>query len=510
MKNTQKTKNVTLLVDGTVLKKHMLELGQNPTAQQIVQYLTHMVQAIHQQTPEAVVQIQYYGSRLTEVIALPISGKPYTDPEIKLELKHSQVPGAALQTNWGRASYPSDETWILKPDSYHKNNLTDADFVLNEKPKGVLAQLVTKLADCVTKHLEEPVYVYGDTDDMAYALHTAKWMGGEVYQVALNGKKPYVVDVPSAKEPRFCDKNNVLQIGQKLKDQQDPAALLKQLRLQCNPKDRQSVLMVDVGVIRKYLDQHDCRMNLSNVQQVLDEITMSLPESPTKTVLYCAFATPTKLVSPFPGEARALIDASIDKQILSLPNVEFSAGKTIQDKWYPAILKRDKWHTPASERGYRDFGYNFHQCDVDDRLIWDMYMCAQDPSVAQLYLVALDGDFAYPVELAAQMGLPTFLVQVDFGRKGLSHRLKGCVDATLKIKPGTENLSSRTEEEEIKCSAQRVRCKKLQKMRKQWAKSAKEDMLPTPNREERWALQRLSNKRQSRQRIVESRKQRSK
>ena len=102
--------------------------------------------------------------------------------------------------------------------------------------------------------------------------------------------------------------------------------------------------MVDMGVLRKYLDRQKCRMSVDNVQKLLSQIAAKLPMQPTKTILYCSFGNKTQLVTPFPDAPKALIDASLDKQILSLKGVDISAGKTAQDKWYPYILKTESWH----------------------------------------------------------------------------------------------------------------------------------------------------------------------
>ena len=486
-------KDVTLLVDGSVLKKHFVKMGKQQTPQLIVQYLTRMTQAIRQQNPNAFVRIWYYGARLTEPVQLPISGNLYYEPELKRGMTHHSVPGAWLHNSWGKVSYPHDQSWILKEESYHKNKLDDSDFVLNEKPKGVLAQLVGRLAERSVFAPEVPMYVYGDADDMAYALHTAQWMGANVKQIAFHDKTPYISEITSAKEPRFCDKNKMRQIGEALKTQSDIAACIKDLRANCPEEIKQSILMIDMGIMRKYLEQRGCRMSVANVQKLLDQIKNSLPQRPTKTVLYCAFANETKLISPFPGEARALVDSAADKQVLSLPNVEFSAGKTVQDKWYPAILKKEKWHVPMEFRGYRDFDYNFHQSDVDDRIIWDTHLYGMDPTVSQLYLVATDGDFAVPVEAVSRLGLPTSLIHLDFGVRDLAFRLEKGADTTIRVRPNAEGLTSRFKEDESKREIQRAKHNKkrklLQKIKRSFAKADGDEYYSNQreNKADRWA-----------------------
>ena len=122
----------TLLVDGSVLKKHMRKMGQEQNAQLIAQYLSHMVQTLRKEHPNGLVHIHYYGARLSDSVPKPISGEAHTEPEYKLALKHCHIPGALLKTSWGRAVCSAEQPWILKPECFNKDKLSDEDFVLNE------------------------------------------------------------------------------------------------------------------------------------------------------------------------------------------------------------------------------------------------------------------------------------------------------------------------------------------------------------------------------------------
>ena len=480
--------NVTLFVDGDVLKKHIIASGQAQTSQLVVQYLSHMVQAIRKEMPDSFTTIQYYGARLTDSISLPISGNNYTEPDLKKSLNHHSVPGAFLDNTWGRVSYVYEQPWILKPESYDKTKLTDSDFVLNERPKGVLAQLVCKMMENAVCSPNTPMYVFGDSDDMAYALHSSRWLGVKVRLLELDGKKmPFVSEVPMTKEPHFCDKNKIQKVGEFLRTRADKASGMRGLRAKCPEGDQRSVLMLDMGVIRKYLEKNRCRMNVENVQKVLDQIETLLPEKPTKRVLYCTFSNATKLISPFPGETHALWDASADKQLLSIPNVEVSAGKTMQDKWHPYYLKKEKWHVPADKRGYKDVEYDFRQYDVDDRIACDIALYAMDPTVAQVYLLATDGDFAYPVERAAQMGLPVTLIYFDTGAQDLSLRLQKRADKTIRIQAKDQGFVSRATEAKKRIAERKENRKNKQKAFRRWLRGMPDEDRPEEGtKEERW------------------------
>ncbi len=474
-----KTQSATILVDGSVLKKEMAQKGQKQTPQQIIQYLSRMVRVVRQENPGALVYIQYYGARLNEPVKLPISGVPYVEPELKKGLTHHSVPGAWLNNTWGKVTYPPNLPWILRASSLNKKELTDEDFIFNEKPKGVLSQLVGQMAEYAVCHPESPLYVYGDVNDMAYAIHTAQWLGMQVKEIEFVDKKTFISDIPILKEPRFFDKERMLYIGQNMKAHPDSDEFLKELRAQCPEQDRKSVLMVDAGVVRKYLEQKGYEMTPNNTQEILNRIMEMLPERPSKTVLYCGFATPKKLVSPFPGDVRAMQDASIDKRILSLQNVEFSVGKTIQDERYPFILKKDGWRKSPESRDYKDFEYYFHQCDVDDRIAYDISLYSMDPSVSQLYFVATDGDFVTAVEKAWRRGLPTQLVLLNSKKHDLSFRLEQGVQSMIEMAHDSHGLRTRFAEEEKKRKIQQVQSnikrKKIGKMKRAYARAAAED-----------------------------------
>ncbi len=471
----QSAPTVNLLVDGNILKRHITHMGQRQNAQLIVQYLSHMTRLIRQHNPGAFVRIEYYGAQSLDPITLPISGNTYCETDLKKGLFRNSVPGAWLNSNWGKMIYPADAPWILKADRYHKDNLQDNDFVLNERPKGVLAQLVWKMAELSVRSPETPLYVYGDADDMAYSLHMSRWLGANIHQMNLDGNKPYISEIIEAKEPRFCDKKQILKMGQDLNEQADAASYLKALREACPEGEKKIILMVDVGVLRKYLDVRDCRPTAENIQALLDQIKQGLPKAPTKTVLYHSFAAQSKLISPFPGEARALVDASFDKQILSLPNVEVSAGKTTQDKWYPAILKKEKWNSPAKERGYRDFSYNFHQNDTDDRMIWNMHDFAMNRYVVELCAFITDGDLVHAVEQAAAFGLPTTLVRFQLGTRDLSRRLKHSAQEVIEVPLDETKLVTREMEEKLKRERQdaetSIKRKQLQRLMRDCARN---------------------------------------
>ena len=498
-------RNVTLLVDGSVLKKHMYQLGQTQTPQLVVQYLSHMVRTVREQEPDAKITVQYYGSRLTETVALPVSRKPYKEIDLKAFLNHHSIPDAVLNNSWGRVSYPFDQAWILKAENLNKTHLLDADFVLNEKPKGVLAQLVCKMAEHAVRSPETPLYVYGDMDDMAYALHTSQWLGAKVRQINLSQKTPIINEIPMGKEPRSCDKIKMKNIGEFVSMQPDTFEAFKNLRAQCPEQDKKSLLLLDVGIIRKFLDKSGCRMSVQNVQTILKQIEDSLPEKPSQTVLYCTFSSPSKLVSPFPGEVRTMIDSSEDKQILAIPNVKCSAGKTIQDKWHPFILKKESWQVPPTSRVYKDFEYNFHQCDVDDRIAYDIALYGMDPAVSQLYLLATDGDFAYPVEQAAQMGLPTTLIHLDLGARDISYRLQSRVNTTIYVSSDELKLTTRVQEEDNKWKAKREKSaakrKQLQKMKRSCARAEGNDYVEVLTRADRWGELCSAHKREKRERL---------
>ena len=500
-------KNVTIFVDGSVLKRHMFHHGQIQTPQLLVQYLSHMVRSVRQREPDAQITIQYYGTRSADPVKLPISGNNYVEPVMKTVLNHYSVPDAILNNAWGRVVYPFGQPWILRPESFEKTELTDSDFVLNERPKGVLSQLVCKMAETAVRSPETPLYVYGDPEDMAYAMHTSQWFGSRVHQIELEGKTPIIREVGAAKEPRACDKDKMLQMGAFLNTQSNVPESMRNLRKKCPPQAKKSVFLMDLGVIRGYLESKGCRLNAQNVQGVLDQIHASLPEKPSQTVLYYAFATPKKLISPFPGKAMALVDSAGEKQILSIPGVEISAGKTIQDKWYPAILKKEKWHVPMALRGYKDFDYNFHQCDVDDRIAYDIALHSMDPTVSQLYLMATDGDFVSPVEQAAQMGLPTTLIHFDQGARDLSALLQKWADTTIKVTPNADSFVSRRKEKaerrEEKSAKSKSKLKQLQKMQRRFARSEEDDYLePRETKTDRWGAALSAHKREKHERII--------
>ena len=499
---------VTLLVDGAVLKKHIAKMGRPYKPQLVIQCLSHMVQAVRQQTNNAPVVLQYYGAQMKEAISFPISKKPYCEPELKLALRHCNIPGATLQCFWGKGTYPLSQPWILKPSAYSKENLTDDDFVLNEKPKGVLSQLIGYMAEHSVRRPNVPLYVYGDAEDMAYALHTSKWLGAEIHQMELHGKTPVISEVSAAAEQHFCDKDTMQQVGLMMSTQPDDALLMKQLRAKCPDKDKKSILMIDLGVVRKHIENLGYRLNVHNMQELLKQITDSLGAQPTQIIFYGAMVADKILVSPFPGAARVQVDSSFEKKITSLPNVNFSFGKTMQDKDYPAILKKEYWLVSPKKRGYDSYSYNIHQVGVDARFAYDMSLFSMDPMVSQLYVVATDGDFANPVEKASSRGLPVSLIHLDFGAKDLSFRLQREADETIHVLRNTDDLASRAlnrkgTNKDDKRQQSDTKLKKMHKMKRSWAKAdaAEEDDYDEPTKMDRIAANKAANRKFLRSRI---------
>ena len=440
----QSNASVALFVDGNVLKQHIQAAGQPQTVQLLTQYLARMTQEVKKYYPGANVSIYYYGVRGTMGVRKPISGNMYVEQDIKKSLNHRSIPGAWLQNSWGKIQYPFDQPWILKPEKHKKENPTDHDFVLNEHPKGILAPLVDTMAEMAILHPADPMFIYGDPDDMAYALQTTKWLGVPVKRLSLQGKKPYVEEISIDKDLRFYDKKTINLIRTQLHQLNKPLYVaLKQLRQECPPENKENIVMMDMGVIRQYLKKRGYGMTVSNVQALLDQIETLLPAKPSRTILYFAFGHPMTVVDPCSGKERVLADMTDDKNLLSLSNVTFSLGKTQPDKRYPMILRYGRWTIPFADRKSEDYACNLHQYDVDDRIAYDLSLARANPAVQNVFLLATDGDFARSVEAARYAGLRISVLHLTELEKDMSFRLEQGAHTLINIEADQSKLVSK-------------------------------------------------------------------
>ena len=83
--------------------------------------------------------------------------------------------------------------------------------------------------ECSIRYPETPMFVYGDFDDMSYALGTSKWLGANVQRMELVGKTPFIADVNTPIDPGLFDKEKLKLIGRASKGQKDFQNYLKLL-----------------------------------------------------------------------------------------------------------------------------------------------------------------------------------------------------------------------------------------------------------------------------------------
>lgn len=507
----QPNSSVSLFVDGNVLKQHIQASGQVQTVQLLTQHLTHMAQEIKRYYPKAELSIYYYGVRGTMGMRMPISGNMYVEPDMKKGLNHHSIPGAWLQNSWGKIQYPFEQPWILKPEKHKKETPNDRDFVLNERPKGILAPLVDAMAEMAVRHPTDPMFVYGDPDDMAYALQTTKWLGVPVKRLSLQGKTPYVEEISIDRDLRFCDKQTLDLIRAQVGQQKIPfCEALKRLRQSCLPENKKNILMIDMGVVRQYLKKRGYGMTVSNVQALLDKIGTLLPGKPSRTILYFAFGHPTMVIDPVSGKKRLLEDMTDDKKLLSLPNVEFSLGKTRPDKTYPMILRYGRWKVPVSERKSEDYACNLHQYDVDDRIAYDLSLARANPAVQNVFLLTTDGDFARSVESARDVGLSVSVLHLNELEKDMSFRLERGAHALINIQADQSKLVSkidnRTAAIQQKINSRKKRRKELQRHQRIQARLERDDEYEysdhNETRQTRWGKVCASNKREHQNHII--------
>ena len=494
----------TLLVDGEVLKQHILNSGEKHTPQAVLQYLHHMVSEIKQQFPNLDVRVNYYGVRAADDAKMPISGNLYPDIDIKKKMRFAKLPDAELKTFWSRMYYPYEYAWVMKPESYEKKTLSDADFSLNEQPKGLLTQLVDEMAEKAVAHRDSCLFVYGDPENMTYALETTNGLDMPVNEIFLDHKRPYIAEITKSREPSVVDKTTLNEVSESLRQpwakDETLNGCLSLLRGALSGSDQEVFLMLDIGCVRRYLFSHGRRMSLQNVQTLLDQVQKALPEKPTKTIFYHGVLCDMKEKKVGKEvKEECSIEFQFDKKLFeSMPNVKFSLGKTQPDKLFPVILKRNKWHVPNEAREPEDFITNFRQYDVDDRIAYDMALARLNPMVRRVFLLSLDGDFAHSVEMAKLAGMQVSLVQLEGTGQSLSARLEREVDDRIPVSVNLDELIKSKDERRLVHAQneeeKRNRCKQEQKGRKLQARLDAEDeeeslagfRIAKPSKSERW------------------------
>jgi len=519
---SEQKQKVCLLVDGNVLKQHIRKQNEQHNAQVVKKYLHHMVQEIHSKFPDVEITLHYFGVHATKDVFGPISGQPYADQDVKNHLRNASIPGADFKMAWGRMYYPFEQQWIMKPESYGKSKLTDDDFILNEQPKGVLTQLVDTMAEKAVCHCESCLFVYGDADDMKYALQATNALDMPVHQVLLDGDKPVLTQYVQASNPKLCDRNIFNEVSESLRASWAEGMRLSEcmglLRGAVEDVEGENILMLDIGLVRSYLAKHNMRTSRHNVESILKQIQQTLPEKVSKTIFYHARVSESHRGTVIaPDEAP--IEIQLEKNNWTLPNVEFSLGETRQDTNFPEILKKEKWFVSPDVRRQGDFVPNFRQYDVDDRIAFDMALARMNPMIKRVFLLSADGDFAYSVEQANRAGMEVSLVRLNRSVQGLSARLEHAADDKIYVPVDLNELMLRQDELEIvrqKNEAEkRARLRQVQQQKRAHARLEAEDeeeeyanFIPKGStKEERWKKKCVMHKKEARQSILKSRNQ---
>jgi len=517
-----KKQKSSLLVDGEVLKQHILSMGKCHDAQTVKLFLAHMVSEIQQQFPNTEVCVHYFGVRGAEDAICPVSGEPYKDIDIKQSMVSSQLPNAELKTSWAKMCYPHQTPWILKPESWNKTKLTDGDFVLNEQPKGLLTRLVDTMAEKAVSRRDSRLFVYGDIDDMSYSVATTNGMGMPVHEVTLEGNRPHISEVMAMGEPKICNRQILDEVSETLRQpwakNETFINVLGWLRGALSDQDKGSVLMLDVGVLRKYLVRRGIRTSVQNMSSLLQQIKESLPEKVSKTIFYHAKVAGEEA---YQGAPLSQDETSIESQLLKneslLPGVDLSLGKIQRNKRFPTLLKQKKWFVDPMARLKEDFTENLRQYDVDDRIAYDMALARINPMIKQVYLLSTDGDFAYSVEQAKRAELPVSLVRLEEGTKSLSKRLETAVDEVMYVPIDMSRLISRQDEREAvhqkNEEEKRARLRQIQQQKRESARLEAEDeeeeyagFVPRgPSKEDRWGKKCVAHKKKALRIIAKSR-----
>ena len=367
------------------------------------------------------------------------------------------------------------------------------------------------------------VFVDGDLDDMAYSVTTTNGMGMPVHEVTLEGSQPHVAEVMAMGNPKICDRQILDEVSETLRQpwtqNETLITVLGWLRGALSDQDKESILMLDVGVLRKYLSRRGMRTSVQNMSSVLQQIKESLPESVAKTIFYHA-----KVLAEdsYTGTALSPEETPIEIQLAKnqslLADVDLSLGKTQRNKRFPTILKQEKWFVAPAARLREDFVDNLRQYDVDDRIAYDMALARINPMIKRVYLLSTDGDFAYSVEQAKRAELPVSLVRLEEGIEGLSKRLETTVDEVVQVPVDMSKLMSRQDEREVvrqkNEEEKRARLRQIQQQKRESARLEAEDeedeyagYAPCikANKEDRWGKKCVAHKKQARRIIAERR-----
>ncbi|MBQ3695982.1 MAG: NYN domain-containing protein [Alphaproteobacteria bacterium] len=515
-----KKQKASLLVDGEVLKRHILSQGEQHSSQTVLKYLYYMVSEIRQKFPNTDIGVDYYGVCAVDDAVMPVSGERYPDVDIKENMRLATLPNSELKTHWSRVYYPFDQAWVMNPTSYNKTKLEDRDFSLNEQPKGLLTQLVDEMAEKAVCHRENRLFVYGDADDMTYALATTNGLGMPISQVLFDGKNPYICEFSQEGNPVVCSKNILEEVSESLRQPWARGETLSRclglLRGVMENEDQEALLMMDMGSVRQYLHRRELRMSVQNVEKLVHQIQDFLPEKATQTILYHAtIPTENARNSVWVSDERPF-EFDLSKGA-SFPGVRFSLGKTQLDKNFPAILKKEKWFVHPRARLKEDFVSNFRQYDVDDRIAYDMALARINPMINRVYLLSTDGDFVHSVEQARRAGLSVSLLCLEENSQWLSVRLERGVEDVLQIPVDLGKLTSRHEEKAAvrkqNEKEKHERLRRLQQERRNSARMEAEDeeeayagFVPKrPSKEERWGQKRVKHKRLAHKIITKSR-----
>ena len=286
------TQKASLLVDGEVLKQHILRRGEKHTPQQVLQYLYHMAQEIQHEFPDTELGVHYFGVRAADQALCPVSGERYRDIDVKKTLHGATLPNAELKTYWARMYYPFEEQWIMKPESDGKKVVSDEDFVLNEQPKGLLTKLVDTMLEKAVSHCENRLFVFGDAEDMEYALQTTNGLDMPTNQILLDGKRPSIIEFSQVADPKVCDKGILMEVAETLREpwaqNETFTHCLSLLRGFLGDDDKENILLLDMGVVRSHLSDYGMRMTVPNVISVVNQIKAGLPKKVAKTIFYHA------------------------------------------------------------------------------------------------------------------------------------------------------------------------------------------------------------------------------
>lgn len=512
--------HATLLVDGEFLKTQILASGEPYIPQNVMRFLSHAVGKIQSVYPNLNLSVFYYGYTPVQNVVHPISQRSVVEVDMKRYLfENHRLPGARFKSFWGRSAKFVDFPWVMKPESYLKDSrdLTDDDFVLNVQRKGVLTKMVDMMAEKAILKEDARLFIWGDETDLKYAISMSEGLGMPVDRLTQTDDGIIITSSSGRLESEFFDKNALDKIANSKQHMQEGTLSELLSRVRSITPENDSLLLLDGGVIRRFLREKGSLMSKQNMQGILAALQVTFAGDDPKKIFYHAHLPPKLFENPKTGKAHRRLTKEVRLESLGELDMALSIGQMYQSEEYPFILKKNKWFVPHEVREERDFEPNVHQHDVDDRIVYDMVLARFSPNIKKIYLLATDGDFVYSIEKAREAGMQVVVIQLGDEVRQMSRQLRWRANDCLAV----ENIEDGLLKKKVEKKAQREKHDAERRERFRSEKQAKkqhflprrevedDDDFPVRHREtkeERMGQQRAKHRKSERDRVMTSRR----